>query len=113
MWWRWRWWSVVTTTVLVMLVLGAATAYSELSELDKPSELPVLAPHVYLSLPQITGNPLGLGNSYMLSARHEISTVQRRWPGISATENCLPATSGAGVRPNSLDIVAYRHRCDT
>lgn len=36
MWWRWRWWSVVTTTVLVMLVLGAATAYSELSELDKP-----------------------------------------------------------------------------
>ncbi|XP_067207979.1 neural cell adhesion molecule 2-like isoform X2 [Linepithema humile] len=42
MWWRWRWWSVVTTTVV--LVLGAATAsYSslELSDLDKP--IPIVA----------------------------------------------------------------------
>ncbi|XP_029174221.1 hemicentin-2-like [Nylanderia fulva] len=44
MWWRWRWWSVVTTTTVMTLVLGAATAYSptvELSDLDKP--IPIVA----------------------------------------------------------------------
>lgn len=37
-WWRWRSWSVATTTTV--FVLGIATVYSqlEISDLDKPSE---------------------------------------------------------------------------